>query len=232
MDISKEFNPSLSSPDYIMRGSLLRHILTHAHFMSGKMMDFGCGSKPYKSLFNVSEYIGLDFQGEGHSHENEQIDVFYNGDTIPFESNTFDSIFSTEVFEHIFNLEHIITELYRVLKPGGRILVTCPFAIAEHEMPNDYGRYTSVGLQHLFRKNNFKVIAYEKSGSNFETVMHFKVMYFYMGILGKLNKIPVLKKFVGLVGVLTLNIYTKYMKKILPLRKDLYLNNIIVCEKS
>ncbi|MBK8311763.1 MAG: class I SAM-dependent methyltransferase [Chitinophagaceae bacterium] len=110
----------------------------------------GCGSKPYKSLFNVNEYVGVDYHGQGHSHENEQIDVFYDGVLLPFPDNYFDSVFSTEVFEHVFNLEEMILEIKRVMKPGAKILVTCPFAIPEHEQPNDYARYSSFGLKHLF----------------------------------------------------------------------------------
>ena len=53
-------------------------------------MDFGCGSKPYKSLFNVEEYLGVDYYNEGHPHENEQIDVFYDGKNLPFPDNYFD----------------------------------------------------------------------------------------------------------------------------------------------
>ena len=62
--------------------------------MQGKVLDFGCGKKPYQSLFtNAEEYIGVDYEGEGHSHQNETIDVFYDGKKIPFENNTFDNIF-------------------------------------------------------------------------------------------------------------------------------------------
>ncbi|MBK8300784.1 MAG: methyltransferase domain-containing protein [Chitinophagaceae bacterium] len=72
--------------------------MKNASSLEGKMMDFGCGTKPYKPLLQTSkEYIGVDYNGEGHSHKNEQIDVMYDGKTIPFEDNTFDSILSTEV---------------------------------------------------------------------------------------------------------------------------------------
>lgn len=232
LDIPKNFNPRMSSPDYIMRGKLLKAIISNSSYMKGKLMDFGCGSKPYKSLLNVDEYIGVDFEGEGHSHKNETIEYFYDGTTLPFTDNTFDSIFCSEVFEHVFNLEEIVKELYRVLKPGGGMLVTCPFAIAEHEMPNDYARYTSVGLQHLLAKNKFKIIHFEKTGSNFETVMHFRIMYFNMGIMGKLNKFKFLQNIIDPFGVYLLNLYTKIMLPILPKRKDLYLNNVIIVEKN
>ena len=128
-EIKYEFNPNIFYSGYLLRKKLLIAVNRYAHYMGGVMMDFGCGSKPYKSLFDVKEYIGVDFNGEGHSHENEQIDVFYDGKKLPFPDNYFDSVFSTEVFEHVFNLEEIIPEIKRVMKPGAKILVTCPFAI-------------------------------------------------------------------------------------------------------
>jgi hypothetical protein len=70
---------------------------------TGKLLDFGCVSKTYKKYFSHTDaYIGLDIEQSGHLHTNEQIDVFYDGKKIPFEENYFDSVFSSEVFEHVF----------------------------------------------------------------------------------------------------------------------------------
>jgi len=57
-------------------------------FLSGKLLDFGCGRKPYKHLFSFDEYIGLDIVESGHNHEDEEIDVYYDGTKIPFERIT------------------------------------------------------------------------------------------------------------------------------------------------
>ena len=132
---------------------MYKKIRQFAPQLQGRLLDFGCGTKPYRGLFtNVSEYIGLDFENEGHSHRNENIDVMYDGKTIPFADKHFDSVFSSEVFEHIFNLEQMIPELNRVMKKGAKLFVTCPFVWNEHELPNDYARYTQFALRHLLEK--------------------------------------------------------------------------------
>jgi 2-polyprenyl-3-methyl-5-hydroxy-6-metoxy-1,4-benzoquinol methylase len=115
--VNKEFDPLIGQSFYLTRSLLLRHLKKHFGQLKGRMLDFGCGSKPYKSLINADQYVGMDYQGQGHSHENEQIDVFYDGKMIPLESNSFDSVLSTEVFEHVFNLEEMLAELHRVMKP-------------------------------------------------------------------------------------------------------------------
>jgi SAM-dependent methyltransferase len=234
MDFSKikyEFNPNLFYSGYILRKKLLLAISRYSTYMHGKMMDFGCGSKPYKSLFNVKEYIGVDYEGQGHSHANEQIDVLYDGITLPFPDNYFDSIFSTEVFEHIFNLEDILVEIKRVMKPGARILVTCPFAIPEHEQPNDFGRYTSFGIKHLFEKNNFKILEYEKIGNHFEALVQLRISFYSMVLFPKLNKLVIVKPILESLVYLLFNTYAIIFSKIFTNKKTFYLNNIIVCEK-
>lgn len=226
------FNPNITFPSFFIRKRLFTAIKSQSMQLSGKMMDFGCGSKPYRELFNVSEYIGVDFENPGHSHRNEQIDVFYNGQTLPFADQTFDSVFCSEVFEHIFNLEEILHEIKRVMKSNGMILVTCPFAICEHEVPNDYARYTSYGLRNLFEKNGFEVVNFLKTGNAVETVFQLWAMYIHQHISPKFRKIPIVRSAFRYFSYTTINLSGLLFSKILPKRNDLYLNNVILCRKK
>ena len=230
--IPKEFNPSLTNVAFLARRRLLKSIAEHSSQLDGSLMDFGCGSKPYRSLFNVSEYVGVDFHGQGHSHEHESIDVFYDGITLPFNDNRFDNIFSSEVFEHVFNLEHILKELNRVLKPGGNLFVTCPFAICEHEAPNDFARYTSYGIKDLLTRNGFEIKTFEKAGSASETISQIFISYFYFHVLRRfLGKIPVIRTGAKLIIIPILNILSIFFNVIMPKGKDLYMNNVILAKK-
>jgi SAM-dependent methyltransferase len=229
--LGSDFNPYISSSPYLVRNRLLYGIYKHVHKLHGKLLDFGCGAKPYKNIINVSEYIGLDFPSEGHDHSNEIIDVIYDGKTIPFDDNSFDSIFSSEVFEHVFNLEEILNELFRVLKPGGIILITCPFAIGEHEQPNDYARYTSFALKHLMRKAGFEIIHYEKLGGSIDAITQLRLTYFQRDIMPYFEKIPLLRNVLRKFTNACMNTYANFHNRIFPLSDDLYLNNLIVCKK-
>ena len=143
---------------FITRVGLLDFISSNAHEIKGRILDVGCGEKPYANLFAATEYIGIDIEQSGHDHARSNIDVFYDGLNIPFEDNSFDSIVCFEVLEHVFEPNKIVQEMHRVLKPGGKVLLTTPFIWNEHEIPYDYGRYTYFGLNHLFAKNGFKVL--------------------------------------------------------------------------
>lgn len=234
--VSKEFNPGLNKTFYFIRHSLYLKIKEYSTHLNGKLLDFGCGSKPYKTLFqNVSEYTGLDFKGEGHFHENENIDVFYDGKVIPFENEYFDSIFSSEVFEHLFNIEEILPELNRVLKQNGKILITCPFVWNEHEVPVDYARYTQFALKHLFEKNGFCLLVQDKSGDYLSAVYQLRVQYLVDYIIPKLPFLGRVKFFVTNIRpvmILFVNSWFKLWHSILPKPKDLYLNNIILAQKK
>ena len=92
--VNREFNPSISHPYYFIRKNLYRKIGEYADQLRGDLLDFGCGSKPYKSLFRqAASYTGIDFENPGHPHINEQIDYFYDGKRLPFEGGRFDCIF-------------------------------------------------------------------------------------------------------------------------------------------
>jgi SAM-dependent methyltransferase len=229
--ISSEFRPSIFHPYFFIRKGLLNKITQYRHLLHGKLLDFGCGSKPYRSLINVNEYVGVDFVNEGHPHDNEQIDIFYDGKRIPVDDGTFDSALSSEVFEHIFNLDEVLQELYRVIKPGGTILITCPFVWKEHELPNDYARYTHFALKHLFEKNGFSIKEMDKSGNFIEVLFQLQVLYFYDSWYPKVKKIPLVNLIFQLLFITLPNIVGALLSKLLPQKKSMYLNNIIVAER-
>jgi SAM-dependent methyltransferase len=229
--MSNDFNPSFFHPYYFIRSQLLKSIKSHVGNLQGRLLDFGCGSKPYKGIISVEEYIGVDFVNEGHPHDNEQIDVYYDGKKIPFPDNSFDSILCSEVFEHIFNLPDILVELNRVLKPGGRILITCPFVWKEHELPHDYARYTLYALRDLLEKANFQVQVAEKSGNFVQVLFQLTVLYFFDTGSGKVNRLPVIKQLFTLLFIFLPNVVGSLVARIFPSKTQLYFNNIVVAQK-
>jgi SAM-dependent methyltransferase len=230
--ISREFNPSFFHPYYFIRSRLFRSIKEYAPNLGGRLLDFGCGSKPYKSIFIVDEYVGVDFVNEGHPHDDEQIDVYYDGKTIPFPDNSFDSILCSEVFEHIFNLSEILVELNRVLKPGGKILITCPFVWKEHELPHDYARYTLFALTDLLQKKNFNILLTAKSGNFIQVISQLIVLYFNDTGYSKVKKVPMLKEVFEFIFFFLPNFFGTLGDRILPSKDQLYFNNIIIAEKQ
>ncbi len=233
--VPNNFNPGISHPLYYIRKGLYSKISLYAPQMSGDLLDFGCGEKPYQSLFtNVHSYTGLDYDSEGHKHTNEKIDVYYDGVTIPFEAAHFDSIFTSEVFEHVFKLPQILPELNRVLKIGGQILITCPFSWEEHEVPIDYARYTQFALKDMLEKNGFAIKTIDKNGHFLSALHQLFVLYINDHWLHKVfffSRFTFFKKIVRQLFVPILNMLFYIVEPILPKSDQFYLNTIIIAQK-
>ncbi|MBA4166610.1 MAG: class I SAM-dependent methyltransferase [Chitinophagaceae bacterium] len=199
-----------------------------APHLSGQLLDFGCGRKPYESLFSVERYIGIDMEQTGHEHTLSKVDVYYDGKTIPFADESFDSVFCSEVFEHIFNLDEVIVEIKRVLKKDGKVLITVPFCWNEHEAPYDFGRYTSFGIKHLLEKNGFDVVEFRKSGNFVKVNFQLWALYFY-SIFD--IKAKTLSYILRMLFIIPINITGSLLSPLFPKNNSLYFNNIVLAKK-
>ncbi len=227
---NQNFNPGLSgiffNPFFIARRGLAKNIKQLSSEISGRILDVGCGTKPYESFFNYTEYIGLEFD-TGIDSEKKSADYYYDGKTFPFQSESFDSVVCNQVMEHIFEPEDFLKEILRVLKPKGRLILTVPFVWDEHELPYDFARYSSFGLKHLLEKNGFEIITHKKSVNDISVIFQLLSDYFY--------KISFKNKFLKWVVMFLLifpsNLIGIILGKLLPDNNDLYLDNIILAEK-
>ena len=114
------------NPFHFARKGLYRHVRALAAEIRGRTLDVGCGQKPYESLFRSSVYIGLEIDTPENRMQ-KKADVYYDGKAFPFDSEEFDSVVINEVFEHVFDPDGFMSEVGRVLKPGGALLMTVPF---------------------------------------------------------------------------------------------------------
>ena len=228
----QSFQPGLLgifiNPFYFIRKGLYKHIAKNTGYLTGNMLDFGCGRKPYKNLIHVTNYVGVDVEVSGHSHANSEIDVFYDGKHLPFPDEHFESLFCSEVFEHVFNFDEILKEINRVLKRGATGVITTPFAWPEHEQPFDFTRFTSFSIKMTLEKNGFKIISMEKNGHFFEALVQLTACYVYT-ILHKKNK--VWNGFITLLFISPINILGALFSAIAPKSQDYFHNMVIVVEK-
>jgi len=216
-------------PFYIARYNLKKCINTFSGYIHGRTLDIGCGAKQYEKLFTkTSEYIGIEIETDLQK-KREIADYFYDGKKIPFKDESFDSILSFQVLEHIFEPQDFLSEAKRVLKPGGHMLVTVPFMWDEHEKPYDYGRYTSFGLKHLFNKNSFEVINFEKSTPGIECIFQLLICYIEKKIF---TKSIFVNYFFKLFIISPINLLAILFNLIIPKNYDMYLDNVLLVKKG
>lgn len=216
------------NPFYIARNQLNQNIKYFSKNLKGNLLDIGCGSKPYEDLFKVKKYVGLDIDSKT-SRDKKKADFFYKGKKFPLKSACFDSVICSEVIEHVFDPDYFLKETNRVLKKNGRLLISAPFIWDEHEQPYDYARYSSFGLKHLLKKNNFTIISAKKIGTDVSTIFQLVNCYIYKII----EKYPrFLRLLIIFLIMSTFNILGLLLGKILPKNKDFYLGNIFLVKKK
>ncbi len=124
----------------------LRNFL-ETHLTQERVLDIGGGrvntNHSYESLFPDRYIVDVD--------PTREPDIVGDAHHLPIESEAFGTILCTEVLEHLHTPEQAVSEMYRVLRPGGKLILTTRFMYPLHDIPHDYYRYTKYGLEHLFR---------------------------------------------------------------------------------
>jgi SAM-dependent methyltransferase len=215
------------NPFYFARSGLRNAMTEFAPMLSGRLLDVGCGTKPYQALFAVDVYIGLDIDSEV-SRKRGIADHHYDGNTFPFVDASFDSVLCNQVLEHVFNPDEFLGEIVRVLRPGGKLLLTVPFVWDEHEQPYDYARYSSYGLHALLEKQGFKVLHHMKLGADASILFQLTNAYLFKVTQGLPRSLKLL--FTSSVMAIV-NVMGLLARGLLPNNPDLFLDQVILVEK-
>lgn len=154
--------------NYIIRRSIFEAIERNMDKFSGRLLDVGCGKMPYREYIvkngKITEYVGLDLENALIYDDNIRPDIVWDGKTMPISEESFDVVIGTEILEHCFEPMQTLSEIYKVLKPGGIFFFTTPFIWPLHEVPHDEFRFTPYSLERLLRNAHFKNIEIKPGG--------------------------------------------------------------------
>src|SRR4051812_40226524 len=154
--------------------SLQRHIL---HFESriddaveafaaeltteSRVLDAGAGECQYAKQFSRSKYTAVDLGVGDTTWSYARIDALSDLLYLPFRDDTFDAALNIVTLEHVTDPARVVAELYRCLRPGGRLLLITPLEWEEHQQPHDYFRYTQFGVRRLTETAGFVSVRIE-----------------------------------------------------------------------
>jgi SAM-dependent methyltransferase len=141
--------------------------ISGARFASGRLLDLGCGSVPLYGIYrsHVKEVTCVDW-GEG-LHLDLQCDL---SQPLSFGDQVFDTVVLSDVLEHIPNPDQLWSEIYRVLAPGGHLIMNVPFFYWLHAQPHDYYRYTEFALTRFAIENGFEIVELRALGGLGEVI--------------------------------------------------------------
>ena len=145
-------------------------ISKHVKNISGVVIDLGGGKKPsYERFWHIKpeKFIRVDI------NEKAEPDVVADlNKPLPFDDNFADAVFLFNVIYILENPEATLKEIYRILKPGGKLFFTSPFIFNEAKEPADYWRFTSEALEKLLKESGFNNFFVEPIGERFSAAVY------------------------------------------------------------
>jgi len=139
--------------DYLVLADLRALIVRLAPKAQGRLFDYGCGAAPYRFFFShCSNYVGADVT------PGPSVDRLLEPDGLTTElPASYDVVLSTQVLEHVKDPAAYLQECFRILRPGGRLILSTHGMAEEHGCPFDFHRWTSRGLENLAVEHGFVI---------------------------------------------------------------------------
>jgi SAM-dependent methyltransferase len=122
-----------------------------------RILDYGCADVPYRALFPpTADYVTADLPGNPQA----SVEIAADG-SVPVEDAGFDAVLSTQVLEHVGDPARYLSECHRVLRPGGRLVLSTHGTMPYHPDPVDYWRWTCEGLRRIVEETGLRVVRFE-----------------------------------------------------------------------
>jgi SAM-dependent methyltransferase len=144
------------------------------------ILDAGAGESQFKKFCSHLHYVSQDFgqyEGKGEvglhtgTWDNSKLDIVSDITAIPRPDHSFDAIMCTEVLEHVPDAVAALTELNRLLKHGGYLLITAPFASLTHFAPYHFATgFNRFFYEHHLAKFGYNIVELDLNGNYFEFV--------------------------------------------------------------
>jgi SAM-dependent methyltransferase len=151
--------------------------------LRGRVLDVGAGRAPWRELLNQTEYVGLDVEGSARFGMPRDIAVvYYDGKRFPFDNATFDHVLCVEVLEHVPDPAALLSEIRRVLRPAGTLVLTVPWSARQHHLPHDYFRFTRNALTALLQAAGFTPTKISERGNDVAAIAN-KILVIFVRLL-------------------------------------------------
>ena len=158
---------SYNDPYYLHLSYIFDALRDASKYVQGRMIDLGCGNKPYREIFpKVTNYVGCDVAQSSEG----VVDIICDVTEIPLEDESFDTVFSSQVIEHVSKPQDLCNEAYRLLRKGGYFVLAGPMYWHLHEEPYDFYRFTKYGFKHLLEEAGFEVVKISSNGGKWAMV--------------------------------------------------------------
>lgn len=182
---------------------------------SACVVDLGAGPSQFLDILSrFSNLISVDF------FPYKKVDVVADITArLPFQNGIADAVLLSNVLEHMPNPAFVLSECFRILKPGGVIIGTIPFLMRVHQAPYDFNRFTNFMLERLLCDTGFNDIFVKNLAKTVDLYQNIQIQFFYYLLSTKFSKNAVAQFFFRTLARIAWRI-TKYTALLfLPLYK-------------
>ncbi len=135
------------------------------------VLDIGAGEATLRERMRHARYVAID-TGIGHAGwDYSALDVVGDAHAIPIATDTADVVVHKQVLEHLPDPVRALREVARVLKPGGRVLLSTNQQWPQHQQPHDFFRFTSFGLRWCFEQAGLEIDRIDAMGGAFSVAL-------------------------------------------------------------
>jgi SAM-dependent methyltransferase len=151
--LSENRPASYFSPMHWHRHSFMENALKKLP-LDVSVIDVGAGTKPYLRMINTrtTRYCAQDLTPTETNKvgvEQARVDFVSSAERMPLPDDSFDYAICTDVLEHVISPSNVMKEISRILKPGGKAIVTVPMICGEHQQPWHFQNFTRYGMAQL-----------------------------------------------------------------------------------
>jgi SAM-dependent methyltransferase len=168
LDTAARFRVRLRRVVDLQFGSIWADLAALLPQVRGTLADVGAGAQPFRDMLpREVRYIAVDIEeAEQHFGYRTPDTRYFRGARLPLSDGEAGTVLCTETLEHVEEPVAFLRELRRVLSPGGRLVLTVPFAARWHFVPHDYWRFTPAGLEQVLAQAGFREIqVYARGGA-------------------------------------------------------------------
>lgn len=135
----------------------------------GVLVDVGCGRMPYKRGLSpyVDRYIGVDNLKTPFLRADNRPDILADAKKLPLPNSFADTVLLLMVLEHLQSPSQVLSEINRVLKKNGVLILSTLQSYPVHDHPHDFFRFTKFGIFALLENNGFQTVVHKPEGNVF-----------------------------------------------------------------
>ena len=157
-------------PQWILNRKKHINYLEIASEIDENVLDIGSAEQEISRYLNKEiKYVSLDYYDTAKNWYGCIPNIYGDAKSLPINDESFSTILILDVLEHLPYPEKSISEICRVLKPGGKLIIQTPFLYPLHDQPLDFNRWTEYGYEKLFERTGLSIVSISRTGKPIES---------------------------------------------------------------